>query len=189
MSYVTDVKKFEKLSQSIQPVLNWHLKIIDADVHYLDWYVFMDKNFPEFLNALTQLSGDEDFYFRDLYVGSSQEKIDEYYEHFNQFPLIRFPNNVMPDHYLAALNKEYVIKDYYKSFQGKNEDRYYIFAATSAYVIFPESMKWHIFAEYNFEIARLVTTVGLPKILPPGGFVPENEAKQLIAANMAKKQA
>lgn len=175
--------------KNIQPIIGWKInkqvKVpANAAVRYFDWSEFSVGGFFPFIIDLVKLSGDNEFYFYDLDVGMTGD-IEKYYEHFAQYPLVKINVSATEEEYLAELGKRFYIEDYFIG-DKKREDglRHCLFmvSATCNYVMFSESMNWHIYGEYDIELARLVSKVGLPKDVPfPHEFIPEDEAKRLIA--------
>ena len=101
--------------------------------------------------------------------------------------MIRYDRRDPEDYYYAAMNEKRAFKNYFIGDRKREDgvlDASCVIADTNTYAIFPRSLKWHIYGEYDIELGRLVSHVGIPdpQQTPfPHDYWSENEAKRLIA--------
>lgn len=170
--HITGPKEFAQCTKNINPLINWSNLCRSRDksiVRYFDWSEFKVAGFINYLNALANLSGDEKFYFYDL---DPAAPVDEFYRLFKKYPVVKLDIGVNEKEYFSTLREE----------PGKVPGRTYAVDTTNRYAIFPESMNWYIYGEYDIELAVLMSKVGLPPDeLFPHTFFTEKEVERLIA--------
>lgn len=171
MPLLADTKKIEKLTENVEKIAIWDFDknqyCETAETYYFDWLTFGSEGFAPFVKALVKLGGDQKFYFYDL----DSMPIEKFYGLFKKYPVLELDAEIRDEAYFTALREQ----------PGDVSGFRCTVVPTNKYAIFPESMNWHIYGEYDIELARLVTKVGLPDVPFPYDFISEEEAHRLIA--------
>lgn len=172
MAYISDVTEYERLSAQASLLKLWQVDKDDAKVsfRYFDWLDFLVKGFWPYVVELARLGDDEVIYFYDL----EQAENAEFERKFGIYPVIRLNVDMTSREYIAALNEE----------PAKGAGPAFALSNTSAYLLFPASMKWCVHGEYSIELAELATSVGLPQSPEfPHDFWEASEAERRIRSS------
>lgn len=169
MTYINDAVVYERISTQACSLKRWKIgqNDVNTSLYYFDWIEFLVGGFWAYAVELARLSDDEVIYFYDIEQAAS----GDFEKKFGTHPAIQLSTKMTEQEYISALNKP----------PNEHVGRAFALATTSAYLLFPASMKWHVHGEYSIELAELATTVGLPQSPEfPHDFWEASEAKRRI---------
>jgi hypothetical protein len=159
--YINDKKLFDKLIIKSNDFSNWKFdsssKYNDGIVDYYEWQIFEFDWFVNYLNELGKLSNDDLLYIVDLNSTNQSNKL--LFEQHGILPSVQFKLPINLSIYQANIGI------FFKNKLNINEFLF-SFKASNKLVFFPPSLKWHIFCDYELELARLHSTVGVPNGKP-----------------------
>jgi len=167
MTYLIDQTKFQMLNKLSSPFREWNAKGSVEQIKYFDWAEYKVAGFFNYLKLLCLLGDDHLFYF----YAPKPDPVNYFFFHFQKYPLIEFDITYSEEDFSNALCKD----------PGDSPADALMYRADEI-IIFPESLNWYIYGEYDIELAKLVSKVGFPpNSLFPHDFISEKEAKRLIA--------
>lgn len=162
--YVDNRAEFDRLFKLIKPISTWSwAPTSGSDMHiaYIDSADLRRDLAHEYMANICDLSGDNHYFF---IMAHPIELIEKFYDECKVFPLIRFDAHCTEDEYYSDL-------DLY--FRGNVRD-WNLYYSADCFVVFPESLNWHIFAEESAELARFAARFPIPKEGKVPWFMPND---------------
>lgn len=171
MLYVTDSSKYKELHDLSCLFASWELKNSSAwDIFYFDYSDIFWSNFPSFLTFLALQNNDQKIYFYALEPNPKRY----FYQNFKKYPLIEFNRKRIEKEYFSAINQDP---------GGSSADA--LACHSEKILIFPPSINWYVYGQYDIELAKLVVKKGHFNIFEsefkylPNFLAPEEVAHRL----------